>query len=219
MVLFESHLIGVKTPVTIGKKINYAEFGHNFIQHVVTARRIGEKIEAALESTIAGSIRKLPAELFVVSYVMQLRDIRVEPDLAKLPEIGFHLEIEGLLKLEVELFGVKLRYALDVIARIEIDVETYEPVILRLLPRPISARDINITLVGENPPSEVLDKLQIVQPVVRDQIVREVNARINDPALLELCTIDVLAVIENSAQTRQDAAEVFPLREESDGTS
>lgn len=205
--------------MSIGKKISYADFGHNFVHHVVTARRIGEKIEAALESTIAGSIRKLPAELFVVSYVMQLRDIRVDPDLSKLPEIGFHLEIEGLLKLEVELFGMKLRYALDVTARVEIDVETFEPVILRLVPKPITGKDIKIVLMGENLPSEALDKLMIVQPVVREQIMREVNARINDPSLLELCTIDVLAVLENSAQTPQTHShEVFPLREEHEGS-
>ena len=30
------------------KKISYSEFGHNFIQQVVTARRIGSEIEAAL---------------------------------------------------------------------------------------------------------------------------------------------------------------------------
>ena len=198
----------------MGKKISYAEFGHNFIQQVVTARRIGTEIEAALESTIAGSIRKLPAELFVVSYVFELKDIRVDPDLAKLPEISFLLAVQGGLKLDVEIFGLSLRYALDVTVTINIDVETYEPVLLRLVPHAVSAKSVNIVLVGENPPSEVLDKMKLVHPVVRDQIVKEVNARIQDQSIQSLCTIDVLAVVETArGPSGKPDGDIFPMQD------
>jgi hypothetical protein len=200
--------------VTIGKQISYAEFGHNFIHQVVTARRIGTEIESALNSTIAGSIRKLPAELFVVSYVFALKDIRVDPNLAKLPDISFLLAVQGSLKLDVEIFGLSLRYALDVSIAITIDVETYEPVMLRLVPHVVTSKNVNIDLVGENPPSEVLDKMKLVHPIVRDQIIKEVNSRIQDPAIISLCTIDVLALVENASDSAgEPEADIFPLQD------
>lgn len=198
----------------MGKKISYAEFGHNFIHQVVTARRIGTEIEAALESTMAGSIRKLPAELFVVSYVFELKDIRVDPDLKKLPEISFLLAIQGNLKLDVEIFGLSLRYALDVTITVNIDVETYEPVLLRMVPHLVTSKNVSIVLVGENPPSEVLDKMKLVHPVVRDQIVKEVNARIQDEAIQSLCTIDVLAVVETArGPAGKPEGDIFPMQD------
>ena len=178
------------------KKISYSEFGHNFIQQVVTARRIGSEIEAALESTIAGSIRKLPADLIVVDYVFQLDDISVEPVLAHLPQISFVLKVLGDVKLDVSILNLSLKFTMDVTISVRIDVETYEPVMLKLLPHKVRGRDIRIDLNGENLPGEVLENLMVVEPIVRDQIVKEVNARIDDPKILALTTIDVLALVD-----------------------
>ena len=175
--------------------ISYAEFGHNFIQQVVTARRLGSEIEALLEWTIAGSMRKLPADMMVISYVFKLVDISVDPLLNHLPKIAFVLSVRGDLQLDVELFGIDLKFALAVNIQVQIDVETYAPVMLRLVPHPVSGHSIRIDLVGENLPSDVLDKLNLVKPVVRDQIVKEVNARINDPAVQTAANIDVLALV------------------------
>jgi hypothetical protein len=75
------------------------------------------------------------------------------------------------------------------------DVETYAPVTLRLVPHPVSGHSISIDLVGENLPSDVLDRLKLVKPIVRDQIVKEVNARINDPSIQTAANIDVLALV------------------------
>ena len=79
--------------------------------------------------------------------------------------------------------------------QVQIDVETYAPVMLKLVPHPVSGHSIRIDLVGENLPSDVLDKLNLVKPIVRDQIVKEVNARINDPAVQTAANIDVLALV------------------------
>lgn len=182
--------------MTTPKQISYAEFGHNFIQKVVTARRLGDEIQSVLETTIAGSFRKLPADLIVVSYVFQMRDINVEPVLRLLPRISFILYVLGDVRLDVEIFGVDLKFTLAVDIQVSIDVETYEPLILKLVPHEVSGRDIRIDLVGENMPSEVLDNLMVVQPIVRDQIVKEVNARINDPELQRLASIDVLTLVD-----------------------
>lgn len=181
-------------------KISYAEFGHNFIQQVVTARRIGSEIESVLTSTIAGSIRRLPADLIVISYVFKLRDITVEPRLEHLPDISFTLSVLGDIKLDVEIFGVELKFTLDVVIPVRIDVETYAPVKLRLVPRPVTSRDIRIDLEGMNLPGEVLENLMVVQPIVREQIMREVNARIEDPRIQAAANIDVLALVERVTQ-------------------
>lgn len=177
------------------KQISYSEFGHNFIQQVVTARRIGTEIQSALESTIAGSIRKLPADLIVVDYLFQLDDINVEPVLDHLPQISFVLKVLGDIKLDVSIFNLSLKFTMDVTISVRIDVETYAPVTLKLVPHRVRGRDIRIDLNGENLPSEVLESLMVVEPIVRDQIVKEVNARIEDPKILALASIDVLALV------------------------
>lgn len=178
------------------KPISYAEFGHQFIQHVVTAQRLGAEIQALLDSTVEGSIHKLPADLMVISYVFQLRDVAVEPLLGELPHISFVLEVMGDIRLDVDLFGMALRFSLAVKVRVRIDVETYAPVVLCLTPHPVAGGSITIDLVGENVGSDVLDKLMIVQPIVRDQIVKEVNARIDDLNARGLTRIDVLALVQ-----------------------
>ena len=182
------------------KKISYAEFGHSFIQQVVTARRIGSEIESVLTSTIEGSIRRLPADLIVISYVFKLRDITVDPELSRLPEISFTLSVLGDIRIDAEIFGVDLNFVLDVVIPVRIDVETYAPVTLKLVPHPVTARDIRIDLEGTNMTSEVLESLRLVQPIVRDQIQREVNARLEDPRIREVTTIDVLALVDKVMQ-------------------
>lgn len=175
--------------------ISYAEFGHNFVYQVVTAHRIGSEIKSAFESTIAGSVKKLPADMLVVSYVFNLRDITVDPQLDALPRIAFILGIHGEIKLDVKLMNVNFKFSMTVVIRIHIDVATYAPVTLKLLPQKVTGNDIQIQLMGDNAPGEVLDSLQVVRPIVREQIVREVNARIQDPDLQARTTIDVLALV------------------------
>lgn len=180
----------------MSKQISYAEFGHNFIQQVVTARRLGDTIQSALDTTIAGSFSKLPANLMVISYVFKLRDLNVEPVLSELPHLSFVLYALGDIRLDMMFFGVEFKFTLAVDIQVHIDVETYEPVVLKLIPQAVTSRNIRIDLVGENLPSEILDNLMVVKPIVRDQIVREVNQRIADPALQQLATIDVLAMVD-----------------------
>lgn len=178
------------------QRITYAEFGHNFIQHVVTARRLGDTIEAVLDKTIAGSVNKLPASLMVADYVFRLQDIRADPVMDRLPDIGFDLHVIGEIQLDVMLLGVELKFTLAVDICVHIDVETWAPVVLKLIPQPVTSKNIKLTLEGENLPGEIVENLMVVKPVVRDQIVREVNLRINDPEMQALATIDVLHLVD-----------------------
>ncbi|PQA43675.1 hypothetical protein C5O18_05205 [Amnimonas aquatica] len=116
----------------------------------------------------------------------------------RLPDISFLLGVLGDIRLDVEIFGVDLKFTLDVSIQLQIDVETYAPVILKLVPHPVTSKNIRIDVKGANQPSEALDKLMLVQPIVREQIVREVNARIADPKIREMATIDVLALVDKA---------------------
>lgn len=174
------------------RRISYAEFGHNFIRHVVTAERLRGEIEVVLRALIEGSVRKFPADLLVASYVFQLQDVDVLPISNRLPDVSFALLINGELRLEVKLLNLRLKFTLKVEIRLHIDVHTYAPLIVKLILHPIKDAQIRTEVDSHNLPSEVLDQLRIVGPIVRDEIVREVNARIASPELAIATEIDVL---------------------------
>ncbi len=174
------------------KPISYAEFGHNFVRYVVTAERLRGEIETVLKAMIEGSVSKFPADLLVASYVFQLQDVDVLPITNKLPDVSFVMLLVGDLKLEVKLINLRLKFTLKVEIRLNIDVRTYAPLNLKLILHPIKDSQIRTEVDGHGLPSEVLEHLRIVGPIVREEIVREVNARIASPELVAATNIDVL---------------------------
>lgn len=174
------------------KPISYAEFGHNFVRYVVTAERLRGEIETVLKAMIEGSVSKFPADLLVASYVFQLQDVDVLPITNKLPDVSFVMLIEGDLKLEVKVINLRLKFTLKVEIRLNIDVRTYAPLNLKLILHPVKDSQIRTEVDGHGLPSEVLEHLRIVGPIVREEIVREVNARIASPELVAATNIDVL---------------------------
>lgn len=174
------------------KPISYAEFGHNFVRYVVTAERLRGEIETVLKAMIEGSVSKFPADLLVASYVFQLQDVDVLPITNKLPDVSFVMLLVGDLKLEVKLINLRLKFTLKVEIRLNIDVRAYAPLNLKLILHPIKDSQIRTEVDGHGLPSEVLEHLRIVGPIVREEIVREVNARIASPELVAATNIDVL---------------------------
>lgn len=174
------------------KPISYAEFGHNFVRYVVTAERLRGEIETVLKAMIEGSVSKFPADLLVASYVFQLQDVDVLPITNKLPDVSFVMLLVGDLKLEVKLINLRLKFTLKVEIRLNIDVRTYAPLNLKLILHPIKDSQIRTEVDGHGLPSEVLEHLRIVGPIVREEIVREVNSRIASPELVAATNIDVL---------------------------
>ena len=188
-----------------GQPITYAEFGHNFVRYVVTAERLRGEIETVLKAMIEGSVRKFPADLLVASYIFQLQDVDVQPIVNKLPDVSFVMLLAGDLGLEVKLLNLKLKFTLKVEIRLHIDVRTYAPLNLKLILHPVKDSQIGTEVDGHGLPSEVLENLRIVGPIVRDEIVREVNARIASPELVADTNIDVLQLAA-SAQLPSVAA-------------
>jgi hypothetical protein len=193
------------------KPISYAEFGHNFVRYVVTAERLRGEIETVLKAMIEGSVSKFPADLLVASYVFQLQDVDVLPITNKLPDVSFVMLIEGDLKLEVKLINLRLKFTLKVEIRLNIDVRTYAPLNLKLILHPVKDSQIRTEVDGHGLPSEVLEHLRIVGPIVREEIVREVNARIASPELVAATNIDVLQLAASAQLPGVVATTAGPL--------
>ncbi|HKY91873.1 MAG TPA: hypothetical protein VJM11_12575 [Nevskiaceae bacterium] len=174
--------------------ISYAEFGHNFIRHVVTAERIRGEIETTLKAMIEGSVKKFPADLLVASYSFQLRDVDVTPILSRLPQVSFLMELAGDMQLEVKFVNLRFKFSLDVKIRLHLDVFTHAPLTIRIVVHEARSADVTTEIDGHDLPSGVLEQLRIVGPIVRDEIVREVNARLASPELVAATNIDVLAI-------------------------
>ena len=199
------------------QRISYAEFGHNFIRYVVTAERLRGEIETVLKALIEGSVKKFPADLLVASYVFQLQDVDVLPIANKLPDVSFALLLNGDLKLEVKLINLRLKFTLKVEIRLHLDVHTYAPLKLKLILHPVKDSQIRTEVDGHGLPSEVLENLRIVGPIVRDEIVREVNARIASPELVAATEIDVLELAAVAQLPSVAAAPEMPLAEVAGG--
>ncbi len=193
------------------RPISYAEFGHNFVRYVVTAERLRGEIETVLKAMIEGSVSKFPADLLVASYVFQLQDVDVQPITNKLPDVSFVMLLEGELKLEVKLLNVRLKFTLKVEIRLHIDVRTYAPLNLKLILHPVKDSQIRTEVDGQGLPSEVLEHLRIVGPIVREEIVREVNARIASPELVAATNIDVLLLAATAQLPSVAATSAEPL--------
>ncbi len=180
------------------KPISYAEFGHNFIRQVVNAGRLSQEIEGLLQETIDGSLKRMPADLIVGSYSFRVRDVQVEPLLELLPKVGFRLELFGDMLLELRILNIRADVDIDVLINVDLDVETYEPLLLKLVPRPVVPEQVRLRLDGRNLPGGLLQRAQLLESLVREQIVRQVNKRIGSPSLEKAATIDVLKMAQSS---------------------
>lgn len=189
------------------KPISYAEFGHNFIRHVVNAGRLSSEIEGLLQETIEGSLKRMPADLIVGSYSFRVRDVEVKPRMELLPKVGFVLELFGDMLLELRILNIRFDVDIDVLINVNLDVETYEPLILKLVPRKVEPDDVRLRFDGRNIPGELLHRAQVLEPLVRDQIVRQVNKRIGSPSLAKAATIDVLKLAQSSRVAGKPRAE------------
>lgn len=195
------------------QRISYAEFGHNFIRYVVTAERLRGEIETVLKALVEGSVRKLPANLLVASYVFQLKDVDVHPILNRLPDASFTMVVAGDLKLDVKVLNFKLKFTLAVEIRLRVDVQTYAPLTLKLIVHPVEDSHVLTEVDAHNLPSGVLENLRVVGPIVRDEIVREVNARISSPEMVAATEIDVIAMAATAQMPTLNLGSTAPLAE------
>ena len=188
------------TAAADSERISYQTFGENFIRHLVTVPRLRGEIESVLRETVEGSTAALPKDLLVADYQFQPRDLHIdhrEPDAA---EVGFTLRLTGLLNLTLRLMGMPVRTPMEVEIRVDVDVHTYAPLTIRLMPLRVTNRNIrvNVALPPELRalPTSLLDRINPLVLAVREGIVRQVNAQLERPELDQLATLDVLTLAE-----------------------
>ncbi|HWU67782.1 MAG TPA: hypothetical protein VN046_02820 [Stenotrophobium sp.] len=175
--------------------ISYEQFGRQLIQQAVSPERIRRELVSMFEAPVAGTVRR-GKEMLVGEYVFTLDGIELDPIAARLPDVVMRLYIKGRLALSVRIVGVSLRFTLQVTIRLHTIVRTYDPAIIRLETPEIGRDDIDLRVDPHDLRGGLLDKLNIIEPAVRDQIVEEVNLRINSDAVRAAATIDVLELAD-----------------------
>ena len=179
-------------------QISYEQFGRQLIQQAVTPERISRELTALLSQPTEGSVHK-GGDMLVGNYVFQLESVEAVPIAERQPDLALRLHIKGRLALAVKIVGVNLRFTLQVTIHLQTVVKTCEPVVIKLETAAITQNDIDLKVDPHDRSGGLLDKLNIIEPVVRDEIVDEVNKRINSPDVLAATTIDVLQLAAQAA--------------------
>ncbi|MGH8460471.1 MAG: hypothetical protein ACRESS_02580 [Stenotrophobium sp.] len=179
-------------------QISYEQFGRQLIQQAVSPARISRELMALLAKPTEGSVHK-GGEMLVGNYVFHLESVEAEPVAERQPDLVLRIHIKGRLALAVKIVGVSLRFTLWVTIRLQSVVKTYEPVIIKLETAAINRDDIDLKVDPHDRSGGLLDKLNIIEPAVRDEIVDEVNQRINSDEVRAAATIDVLLLAEQAA--------------------
>lgn len=193
-----------------GTPISYQTFGENFIRYLVTVPRLRDELEGAIQATVEGSIDALPNELLVASYRFAPKKIDLEREVSDTAEVAFALLVGGRLTLKLKAMGIGVGLPMDVKIRVHIDVRTLAPLTIKLEPRRLTHRSVEVTT--EMPrelrmlPTKMLDRINPLAIAVADNIVRETNRRISHPDLMKAAEIDVLTLADNAmgAEDRDD---------------
>lgn len=95
---------------------------------------------------------------------------------------------------------------MEVEIRVDVDVQTFAPLIIRLLPHRVTGKSIRVNAAMPSElralPTALLDRLNPLVLAVRESIVREVNAQLARPELQALATIDVLKLAGAAMEAR-----------------
>lgn len=186
--------------------ISYAEFGEHFIRDVVTAQRLQSEIQALLNASIEGAVHKLPADLLKARYCVNLHRVEVTQDRTPAGLSSFRVGLQGTLDLSIKVVSIPLKFSVKLTIAIDMTAYTYAPCLIRLLPSPVPPQGVVIDVDPHGIPEDLLDKLNIIQPAVHEEIVSEVNRRIGSPEIIAATTIDVAALARSASLSLPPAA-------------
>lgn len=188
-----------------GTELSYEQFGHQLINALVTPARVERELKALLAEPIKGVVSRLPAELLTARYTFYLQDVEIVTRPECLPHLGLRQRIAGMLALSVNLLGLSLRFTLQLVIHLEQTVRTYEPLILRIETRPLDADSVEIGVDPHGIPSEIADRLNLIERAVRAEVVDEVNKRLATGPIAEATSIDLRRI---AADARLSSAPV-----------
>lgn len=186
------------TPPQPGDEISYQAFGENFIRYLVTVPRLKGEVEETLRKTVEGSRSALPNDLLVADYQFKPHDLHIHRRDAGATEVGFTLQLTGLLDMRLRFMSVPVRTPMDVAINVDIDVHTLHPLTIRLAPQRVTSRAVTVTARLPKElralPAQLLNRINPLALAVRESIVREVNAQLNRPEVKAAALIDVLKI-------------------------
>ncbi len=188
-------------------EISYDQFGHQLVHLLVTPERIENELKAILAEPIEGMVSRLPAEMLTAKYRFQLQDVRVSVRPESLPKLVLSQQITGLVSLSVRLLrlnllGLKLRFTLRLGIHLEQQVRTCKPLVLHIDTRLRDDNPIELEVDAHGLPSELLDRLNIIEYAVRAEVMDEVKRRLASGPIADALNIDLRRIAEAARLVR-----------------
>jgi hypothetical protein len=171
--------------------LSYEQFGVQFVHQLVTPERIERELRALLKEPIKGVVSRLPAELVTARYTFYLQDVQVVTRPECVPQLGLRQKITGLIALTVGLLGLSMRFTLQLTIHLEQLVRAYAPLTLRVETRPIDGSSVELDVDPHGLPSEILDRLNLIEGAIYAEVVDEVNRRLSSGPIAEAINIDL----------------------------
>lgn len=181
-----------------GSELSYEQFGGQFVRMLVTPERVERELKALLAEPIKGVVSRLPAELVTARYTFYLQDVQVVTRPECLPQLGLRQRISGLIALSVGLLGLNLRFTLQLVIQLEQLVRVFAPLTLKLETPSISGSSVELDVDPHGLPSEILDRLNIIERAVRAEVVDEVNRRIASGPIASALNINLQRIAEEA---------------------
>lgn len=193
-------------PVDGNHEISYDLFGHQLVHLLVTPERIERELKAILAEPVEGLVARLPAELLTAKYRFQLHDVQVTVRPESLPKLVMDQHITGQVSLSVRLLklnllGLKLRFTLKMGIHLEQQVRTCKPLVLHIDTRLRDDNPIELEVDAHGLPSELLDRLNIIEHAVRAEVTDEVNRRLASGPIAAALNIDLRRIAEAARLT------------------
>lgn len=182
-------------------EISYDQFGHQLVHQLVTPARIERELKAILAEPIEGLVSRVPAEMLTAKYRFELKDVQVTTRTESLPRLVLDQRITGQLSLSVRLLklnllGLKLRFTLKLGIHLEQQVRTCTPLVLHIDTRLRDTDPIDIEVDAHGVPSELLDRLNVIEYAVRAEVRDEVNRRLASGPIAAALNIDLRRIAE-----------------------
>jgi hypothetical protein len=188
-------------PINGNHEISYDQFGHQLVHLLVTPERIESELKAILAEPVEGIVSRLPAEMLTAKYRFLLQDVKVTVQPADLPRLVMKQHITGQVSLSVRLLklnllGLKLRFTLRLGIHLEQRVRTCKPLVLHIDTRLREDSPIELEVDAHGLPSELLDRLNIIEYAVRAEVMDEVNRRLASGPIAAALNIDLRRIAE-----------------------
>jgi hypothetical protein len=177
--------------------ISYEQFGLNFLEHAVTAERIGGALAAVAGDVIrVGPMAVGPASAATVDAEGRIGAPAIERQDTSPLTFAAVLPVE--LSLDVKVAGVNHHYDARLRVPLRLTIRTAEPITLVIDVARVSSRDIDVRLHADGMRAKVLSRLGNVEEEIRRQVARFVRERVDSPQGEQARRVEILPLIDRA---------------------